>query len=144
MIRVTTVDVTTPPRMTTAIGCAISRPAMLPSDTNGSADYRRHLAGRLRYAFLVRLPLEKDLVSGEHNGAFVYDTWLRDHLHALVDRALLPDLVAACLDDSRDEPIEPGQLDRILGKVRRSAMRRWRWLHHHYVIRCRPPGDRQD
>ena len=29
------------------------------------------------------------------DGSFVYDPWLRDHLHALVDRALLPDLLAA-------------------------------------------------
>jgi hypothetical protein len=83
------------------------------------ADYRRHLAGRLTYAFLVRLPLEKDLVGDEPDGAFVYDTWLRDHLHALVDRALLPDLAARCLDASQDEPIDPGEHERAanLGRL---------------------------
>jgi glycosyltransferase involved in cell wall biosynthesis len=90
-----------------------ANPTLRPSKNHhGMADYRRQLAGRLRYAFLVRLPLEKDLVASEHDGAFVYDTWLRDHLHALVHRALLPDVVAACLDDSRDEPIDPGEHER--------------------------------
>jgi Glycosyl transferase family 2 len=90
-----------------------ANPTLRPSKNHhGMADYRRHLAGRLRYAFLVRLPLEKDLVSGEHDGPFVYDTWLRDHLHALVDRALLPDLVFAGLDGSHDEPIDPGAHER--------------------------------
>lgn len=90
-----------------------ANPTLRPSrNHHGMADYRRHLAGRLRYAFLARLPLEKDLVGGEPDAAFVYDSWLRDHLHALVDRALLPDLVARCLDVSRDEPIDPAEHER--------------------------------
>ena len=76
------------------------------------ADYRRHLAGRLWYAFLVRQPLERDLVGGEPPGAWVGDPWLRDHLHALVDRALLPDLLGRCLDSTADEPIDPGEHER--------------------------------
>lgn len=97
-----------------------ANPNLRPSKNHhGMADYRRHLAGRLRYAFLVRLPMTKDLVGGEAQGDFVYDTWLRDHLHALVDRAVLPDLVAACLDASHDEPIDPGEHERAatLGRL---------------------------
>jgi hypothetical protein len=97
-----------------------ANPDLRPSKNHhGMADYRRHLAGRLRYAFLVRLPLEMDLVGGDTDGAFAYDTWLRDHLHALVDRALLPDLLVRCLDASRDEPIDPGEHERdaILGRL---------------------------
>jgi hypothetical protein len=83
------------------------------------ADYRRHLAGRLSYAFLVRLPLEKDLAAGTPDGAFVRDTWLRDHLHTLVDRALLPGLLARCLDASHDEPFDPAEHERAadLGRL---------------------------
>ncbi len=90
-----------------------ANPTLQPSKNHhGMADYRRHLAGRLRYAFLLRLPLEKELVGGDADGAFVYDPWLRDHLHALLDRALLPDLVAGCLDASRDEPIDSSEHER--------------------------------
>ena len=90
-----------------------ANPTLRPSKNHhGMADYRRHLAGRLTYAFLARLPLEKDLAGGETDGAFVYDAWLRDHLHALVDRTLLPDLVARCLDASQDEPIDPTEHER--------------------------------
>jgi len=86
-----------------------ANPDLRPSKNHhGMADYRRYLAGRLWYAYLLRQPSEKDLVGDESDGAFVHDTWLRDHLHELADRALLPDLVAACLDSSRDEPIDPG------------------------------------
>jgi hypothetical protein len=89
-----------------------SNPDLRPSKNHhGMADYRRHLAGRLMYAFLVRLPLEKDLV-GDASGAFLYDPWLRDHLHALVDRALLPGLVVGCLDASQDDPIDPDEHER--------------------------------
>jgi glycosyltransferase involved in cell wall biosynthesis len=97
-----------------------ANPTLRPSKNHhGMADYRRHLAGRLRYAFLVRLPLEKDLVGGDADGAFVYDAWLRDHLHALADRALLPDLLAACLDASHDGPIDPAEHERdaTLGRL---------------------------
>ena len=89
-----------------------ANPDLRPSKNHhGMADYRRHLAGRLRYAFLVRLPLEKDLV-GDTDPAFVYDPWLRDHLHALVERALLPDLIARCLDASQDDPIDADEHER--------------------------------
>lgn len=90
-----------------------ANPNLEPSKNHhGMADYRRHRAGRLRYAFLLRLPLEKELVGGDADGAFVYDPWLRDHLHALLDSALLPDLVAGCLDASRDEPIDAREHER--------------------------------
>ena len=43
-----------------------ANPTLRPSKNHhGMADYRRHLAGRLRYAFLLRLPLERDLVGGD-------------------------------------------------------------------------------
>ena len=87
-----------------------ANPDLRPSKNHhGMADYRRQLAGRLTYAFLVRLPMQKDLDGDDAGGAFVYDAWLRDHLHALVDRALLPDLLARCLDASNDEPIDPAE-----------------------------------
>jgi hypothetical protein len=90
-----------------------ANPDLRPSKNHhGMADYRRHLAGRLRYAFLVRLPLERDLASGALGGVFVRDTWLRDHLHGLVDRALIPDLLAASLDATHDDPIDPLEHER--------------------------------
>ena len=90
-----------------------ANPDLQPSKNHhGIADYRRYLAGRLMNAFLDRQPLEKDLVGGEADATFVRDTWLRDHLRALVDRALLPDLLARCLDTSQDEPIGPVEHER--------------------------------
>jgi glycosyl transferase family 2 len=90
-----------------------ANPELQPSKNHhGMADYRRHLAGRLRYTYLLRLPLEKDLVDGAADGGFVYDAWLRDHLHALADHALIPDLVAGCLDASLDERIDPVEHER--------------------------------
>jgi hypothetical protein len=90
-----------------------ANPDLQPSKNHhGMADYRRHLAGRLRYTYLLRLPLENELAGGAADAGFVYDPWLRDHLHALEGHALAPDLVAACLDASRDEPIEPAEHQR--------------------------------
>jgi len=90
-----------------------ANPNLRPSKNHHvMADYRRHLAGRLQYAFLLRLPLEKDLVGGDADDGFVYDAWLRDHLHALAGDALIPDLVARCLDASLDEPIDPAEHER--------------------------------
>jgi hypothetical protein len=90
-----------------------ANPTLRPSKNHhGMADYRRHLAGRLRYAFLVRLPSAKDLGATDPDGSFVYDTRLRDELHELVGRALLPDLLALCLDSSEDDPIDPGEHER--------------------------------
>ena len=90
-----------------------ANPDLRPSKNHHvMADYRRHLAGRLQYAFLLRLPLEKDLVGGDADDGFVYDAWLRDHLHALAGQALIPDLVARCLDASLDEPIDPAEHER--------------------------------
>jgi hypothetical protein len=90
-----------------------ANPDLRPSKNHhGMADYRRHLAGRLKYAFLVRLPLERDLTGGHADWAFAYDSRLRDELHALVDRARLPDLLSRCLDASQDEPIDPAEHER--------------------------------
>jgi hypothetical protein len=97
-----------------------ANPDLRPSKKHhGMADYRRHLAGRLEYAYLTRLPLETDLVGTEGDGSFVYDPWLRDHLHALVDRALLPDLLARCLAPAQGDPIDPAEHERAarLGRL---------------------------
>jgi glycosyltransferase involved in cell wall biosynthesis len=96
-----------------------ANPTLRPSKNHhGMADYRRHLAGRLMYAYLVRLPSDKELAD-DHNGAFTYDPWLRDHLHALVDHALLPELLSRCLDATADEPFEPAEHERAahLGRL---------------------------
>ena len=90
-----------------------ANPNLKPSKNHhGMADYRRYQAGRLDYAFLLRQPLERDLVAGEADGVFARDTWLRDELHALADRAWIPELLAPCLDASTDEPFDPGEHER--------------------------------
>jgi Glycosyl transferase family 2 len=90
-----------------------ANPNLKPSKNHhGMADYRRHLAGRLRYAFLLRQPLERDLVAGQADGVFVYETWLRDYLHALAGRARIPELLEPCLDASADEPFDPTEHQR--------------------------------
>jgi glycosyl transferase family 2 len=85
-----------------------ANPNLKPSKNHhGMADYRRYQAGRLEYAFLLRQPLERDLVAGEASGVYVRDTWLRDELHALAVHARIPQLLAPCLDGSDDEPFDP-------------------------------------
>jgi hypothetical protein len=85
-----------------------ANPDLRPSKNHHMmADYRRYLTGRLWYLYLLRLPPEEELTTGEADGTFIRDTWLRDHLHGLLDRATLPAMLAACLDASRDEPIDP-------------------------------------
>jgi glycosyl transferase family 2 len=69
-------------------------------------DYRRYQAGRLWYLYLLRLPTQADLVAGEADGRFLRDPWLAEHLHALVERARRPDLLAACIDGSDDGPVD--------------------------------------
>ena len=90
-----------------------ANPDLKPSKNHhGMADYRRHLAGRLLYAFLLRQPLERDLIAGEARGEFVHDPWLRDYLHSLADRARIAKLLAPCLDASADEPFDPAEHER--------------------------------
>ena len=90
-----------------------ANPDLKPSKNHhGMADYRRHLAGRLLYAFLLRQPLERDLIAGEARGEFVHDPWLRDYLHSLADRARIAELLAPCLDASADEPFDPAEHER--------------------------------
>lgn len=90
-----------------------ANPDLKPSKNHhGIADYRRYLAGRLLFAFLDRQPLERDLVAAGPDGAFVYDPWLRDHLHELTGRALRPDLLAPILDAASDEPIDRAEHER--------------------------------
>ena len=90
-----------------------ANPTLRPSrNHHGMADYRRHLAGRLMYAFLARQPREADLVGSEPEGAFLFDPWLRDHLHELVDGALQPDQLRRCLDSTLDEPFDPEEHER--------------------------------
>jgi hypothetical protein len=88
-------------------------------------DYRRYQAGRLWYLYLLRLPLEAELIAGEADGTFVRDPWLSEHLHGLVEHAQRPDLLAACLDPATDEPVEPAEhanaaaIGRLLAEVER-------------------------
>ena len=83
-------------------------PDLRPSKNHhGMADYRRHLAGRLRYAFLLRSPTEDELAEGESQGWVERDPWLRDHLHGLLETARIPGLLSANLDASKDEPFDP-------------------------------------
>jgi hypothetical protein len=82
-------------------------PDLRPSKNHhGMADYRRYLGGRLKYTYLLRLPTTEDLAEGEAGGWYASDGWLRDYLHGLQDHAYCPDLLAACLDSSKDEPFE--------------------------------------
>ena len=72
-------------------------------------DYRRYQAGRLWYLYLLRLPTEAELLAGEADGRFVRDPWLAEHLHSLVERARLPDLLKACLDRSDEGEVDPAE-----------------------------------
>ena len=86
----------------------IASPDLKPSKNHhGMADYKRHLGGRLEYAFLLRSPLQSELDAGATTGDFARDTWLRDHLHGLVGKAVLPRHLEAVLDSSGDEVIDP-------------------------------------
>jgi hypothetical protein len=79
-------------------------PDLKPSrNHHGMNDYRRYLGQRLRYHYLLRLPTKDELDRGAETGSFVHETWLRDHLHGLVDTAVLPDQLAASLDSSKDD-----------------------------------------
>ena len=90
-----------------------ANPDLRPSKNHhGMADYRRYLAGRLLYAFLLRQPLERDLLAGQADGVFVHDTWLRDYLHAMASRARIPELLAPCLDATADLPFDPAEHER--------------------------------
>lgn len=83
-------------------------PDLRPSPNHhGMADYRRWQAGELRAAYHARSPGPAELERGEREGWFVRDPWLRDHLHALVDAALLPDVLARALADDGDDPVDP-------------------------------------
>jgi hypothetical protein len=83
-------------------------PDLRPSKNHhGKADYRRHLAGRLLPAILLRQPTEEELLKGERQGFLTRDEWLHDHLEALRDTALCPDLLDTLLDGSNDELIDP-------------------------------------
>lgn len=79
-------------------------PTLRPSKNHhGMWDYRRHQAGRLRHAFGLRHPTGAQLESDE---GFEYDPRLRDHLHALVATAVLPERLSTSLDASNDELID--------------------------------------
>ncbi len=83
-------------------------PDLRPSKNHhGMADYRRYTGGRLRYTYLLRVPPTDELTAGQTTGSYRRDTWLRDHLHALTTHAHRPDLLAATLDPTTDEPIDP-------------------------------------
>lgn len=83
-----------------------NNPELRPSPNHhGMKDYRRYLEGRLREAYLARTPTRAELESGESTGAFQYDDWLTGHLRDLLDRALLPDLLHAVVDQEQDHPV---------------------------------------
>jgi len=87
-----------------------ANPDLRPSKNHhGMADYRRYLAGRLRYVWALRQALEEELVDGERTGQYVRDTWLRDHLHGLVGNALCSDLLHEALDSSHDVTVDPDE-----------------------------------
>lgn len=79
-------------------------PNLRPSPNHhGMMDYRRWKAGRLRHSFVTRMPLERDLETDTE--AYEKDTWLAEHLHSLVDRAVFPELLAEALDSSKDDAL---------------------------------------
>jgi len=103
-----------------------ANPDLTPSPNHHMMnDYRRYQAGRLWYLYLLRLPQEAELIAGEGDGTFVRDRWLAEHLHTLMDRAQRPELLAACLDASTDEPVDPVEhanaatIGRLLAEVER-------------------------
>lgn len=61
------------------------------------ADYERLRSGGLHAAYSGRLVSASSLVRGLRSGTLRRDTYLRDHLTGLVDRAVRPDLLAAVL-----------------------------------------------
>lgn len=62
-------------------------------------DLRRLRLGMLEPFYLRRLPD----VTGDRTG-FVEDTWFARHMHGLLERAVLRDLLAATLESDGDEP----------------------------------------
>lgn len=84
-----------------------NNPDLRPSPKHhGMADYRRHLAGRLRPIWSLRHPLPDELQKGETTGEYQHDPWLRDAVLALVDRAVLPDELRKLLA-ADEEPVDP-------------------------------------
>lgn len=87
-----------------------ANPDLRPSKNHhGMADYRRYQGGRLKYTYLLRLPLADGLPDGLAEGWVREEPWLRDRLHGLVDRAHRPELLAAALNADKDEPIDPAE-----------------------------------
>lgn len=99
-----------------------ANPELRPSKNHhGMADYRRHRGGRLFPIYMLRHPLPEDIEEGEREDLLIQDTWLREHLEALMDKALRPDLLAQALDTQDDEPIDP-QTHRELVQLGRKFM----------------------
>ena len=85
-----------------------ANPELRPSKNHhGMADYRRHQAGRLRYAWALRQPLDDVFLDGEIRGQFQRDEWLRDRLSRLAGSAVFPDLLSVALDPAREDPVDP-------------------------------------
>lgn len=83
-----------------------SNPDLRPSPRHhGMRDYRRHQEGRLWQAYLARTPRLAELEAAAERGDTVHDPRLRDHLAALVERAVRPDLLRTVLDAALDEPV---------------------------------------
>lgn len=92
-----------------------ANPDLRPSrNHHGMWDYRRHAGGRLREAFLMRQPTAEQLTSG----SFLHDPWLREHLHELEARALLPQHLRPVLEPV-DELVAPEEHARALAVGRK-------------------------
>ena len=99
-----------------------SNPELRPSPKHhGMKDYRRYQAGQLKEAYLARTPSLADLERGERSGYFRRDTWLREHLCGLPDRALEPDLLRVVVDPVADEAI-PDDVHAVGAQVGRALL----------------------
>lgn len=94
-----------------------ANPDLRPSrNHHGMWDYRRHRAGRLREAFLLRQPTDAELHA---TGApFRHDPWLRDHLRDLATRARAAHLLEPLVHEvghrvDTDEHLRASELGRL-------------------------------
>jgi len=97
-----------------------SNPDLRPSPRHhGMRDYRRHREGRLWPAYLARTPRSADLEEAATRGEVVRDERLVRHLELLLDRAILPDLLAPVLDPAHDEVVPDDEHARCAEEGRR-------------------------
>ncbi|WP_328531732.1 glycosyltransferase family 2 protein [Nocardioides sp. NBC_00368] len=81
-------------------------PDLRPSPRHhGMRDYQRYLAGTLQDAYLARTPTRAELAAGAFSGDYSFDDWLTNHLHIVLSRSLIPDLLRDVLDPENDKPV---------------------------------------